>query len=69
MRLKNTVREWAVRGGSNDAFFWLNDLHGGEQDYTAKTAIKFSWPAVPVTDRFPYTAPVGSLGAKRLRPV
>jgi formylglycine-generating enzyme required for sulfatase activity len=57
--------EWAARGGSNDTFFWGNDLehanlYANTYDFTAKQATNFSWPPVPLTDGFPFTSPVGT---------
>lgn len=57
--------EWAARGGSNDTFFWGNDivqvaLYANSHDNTSKQVNEFPWQNTPVTDGFAWTAPVAS---------
>ncbi|EFY87597.1 hypothetical protein MAC_06309 [Metarhizium acridum CQMa 102] len=57
--------EWAARGGSQDTFFWGNDIedvvsYANSFDTTSKKVNGFRWANTPVDDGFAWTAPVAS---------
>lgn len=57
--------EWAARGGTQDTFFWGNQLddvvwYANSFDITSKRVNGFPWDNTPVDDGFAWTAPVAS---------